>query len=127
MPKPGGTAMVEERFGDTVRFPRGDTTVVGEHVRVRCWRPGEGPVKLGEHRERRRIDVDSVSTFGLGRRQHGIVGSFDPTTAKRDPGSVDVDVASAQTEKLRSPRPGDSRGEEEHMQEQVAVSDEVQQ
>lgn len=49
------------------------------------------------------------------------------TTAKRDAASIDVEVAPAQTEQLRATRPGDSRREQEHVQERIAVSNEVQQ
>ena len=120
----GGAAMAEEGFGDTVRFPRGDSVVVGEDIPVRWWRCDEGPVEHGEHGEGDGVDVDGVRAFGRGRGQDGIVGSFDPASAERDPGSVDVDVVPAQTEQLRTPRPGHRRDEQKHVQERVAASDE---
>ena len=83
-------------------------------------------MKALENRKRKWIDVDTVSAFGLGRRQHGTVRAFNPSPVKRDPGSFEIDAAPAQTEKLRATRPGD-RGEPEHLQERVAVSNEVQQ
>ena len=59
----GGAAMAEEGFGDTVRFPRGDSVVVGEDIPVRWWRCDEGPVELGEHGEGGGVDVDGVRAF----------------------------------------------------------------
>ncbi len=62
-------------------------------------------MKLGQHGKRGGIDVGGVSALGLGRSQDGTVGSFNPDSAKRDPGSFDIDVAPAQTEQLRASRP----------------------
>ena len=125
--KPGGAAMTEEGFRHTIRLPGSDATVVGKYICLPRWWPGERPVMLLENPKRCGIDVDRVGALGLGRSQHRPVGAFDPTTAKRDPASIDVEVAPAQTEQLRAPRSGDSCGEQEHVQERITVSNEVQQ
>lgn len=94
---------------------------------LRCHGKRTSSGEFGEPREGGGIDVDGVRAFGLGQRQHRTVGSLHPASAERDPSSFDVDVVPTQTEQLRPPRPSDCGGEQEHMQERVAVSDEVEQ
>jgi transposase len=80
--QPGVAAVPQEGFGDPVRFPCGGAAIVAEHEGIG---PGVAATVGGEvHQDvdRAPVEVDDVAAFGLRRREHRSVGSFDPAGAE---------------------------------------------